>query len=613
MKYSAFEYREKTDKLFTCETGSVKYKSVPEKMVDFTCDSQLKDARLWALMVDQFRIGNTDDDDNGWRGEYWGKMMRGACFTYCCTKDETLYNIIEASCRDMLTAQDDLGRFSTYSVGKEYFGWDVWCRKYIMLGYEYFLEFCKDEILADEIIIALKKHADYMINTLGEGEGKRNIFDTSDFWLGINSSSILEPFVKLFVMTKEKKYLDFAEYIIESGGAKGFDLFEAAFENKLYPYQYPTTKAYEMMSCFEGLLEYYRVTGIEKYRVATENFVRALMNSDITLIGSAGTTHELFDHSRIHQFDPEYKGIMQETCVTVTWMKLCHQMLCLTGDSVFADEMEKSAYNALYGAVNVNGNVVSGQVFTFDSYSPLLNGVRGLRVGGHKDLIGNRFWWGCCVAIANAGTALVPLTAVMKSKCGIVVNFFIPGKAEICLPDGKAVFDIKTDYPKNGAVEIILESNIKCPVSIRIPAWSKSTKLTVNGEETTASSGTYVTVEREWKKGDIISLDLDMKTRIINDYQLDEEMTENDSKYFALCRGPVVLARDSQFGEDVSLPVNIENNNGFADVKETENNKFNSEQCYSLKTNDGEIMLCDYASCGQTYNKDLPVTVWMKK
>ena len=43
---------------------------------------------------------------------------------------------------------------------------------------------------------------------------------------------------------------------------------------------------------------------------------------------------------------------MQETCVTVTWIKLCYQLLRITGDSVYADEIEKSVYNALYGAVN---------------------------------------------------------------------------------------------------------------------------------------------------------------------------------------------------------------------------------------------------------------------
>ena len=52
-------------------------------------------------------------------------------------------------------------------------------------------------------------------------------------------------------------------------------------------------------------------------------FAKRVFASDITAIGCAGCTHELFDHSGVRQLDVTEKGIMQETCVTVTWMKLC--------------------------------------------------------------------------------------------------------------------------------------------------------------------------------------------------------------------------------------------------------------------------------------------------
>ena len=97
-------------------------------------------------------------------------------------------------------------------------------------------------------------------------EGKLPITKTSTHWKGLNSSSILEPFVLLFNLTGEKKYLTFAKYIIDEGGLEGFNLFEAALDADRYPYEFPVTKAYEMISNFEGILEYYRVTGEEKYK-----------------------------------------------------------------------------------------------------------------------------------------------------------------------------------------------------------------------------------------------------------------------------------------------------------------------------------------------------------
>ena len=67
---------------------------------------QLYDTRAWQKFVTLFKNPGVDDHDRGWRGEYWGKMMRGACFTYEVTGDEQLYSVIEDTCRDMLSAQD---------------------------------------------------------------------------------------------------------------------------------------------------------------------------------------------------------------------------------------------------------------------------------------------------------------------------------------------------------------------------------------------------------------------------------------------------------------------------------------------------------------------------
>lgn len=66
------------------------------------------------------------------------------------------------------------------------------------------------------------------------------------YWRGLNSCSILEAVVKLYNLTGEKRYFDFASYIVDCGGTDVANIFELAYENKLYPYQYPVTKAYEI-------------------------------------------------------------------------------------------------------------------------------------------------------------------------------------------------------------------------------------------------------------------------------------------------------------------------------------------------------------------------------
>ena len=64
---------------------------------------------------------------------------------------------------------------------------------------------------------------------------------------------MITSLLALSEITGEKKYFDFATYIVDCGGTEIVNIFDLAYENKFYPYQYPVTKAYEMISCFEGL------------------------------------------------------------------------------------------------------------------------------------------------------------------------------------------------------------------------------------------------------------------------------------------------------------------------------------------------------------------------
>ena len=74
-----YKTREKTDSLFF--GGRFDYNSAVDELIKFVEKNQLKDRELWHMIAEQF-ASSPDDEDNGWRGEYWGKLMRGACMTY---------------------------------------------------------------------------------------------------------------------------------------------------------------------------------------------------------------------------------------------------------------------------------------------------------------------------------------------------------------------------------------------------------------------------------------------------------------------------------------------------------------------------------------------------
>ena len=250
---SIFENNSKaTDAFFTDYSTKSKFEGKFADTVDFIVKTQIGIEALWDEFIHQFEAKT--DVDNGWRIEFWGKMMRGAAFVCSYLENEALYKKLENAVRGLLKTQDALGRITTYPPDKEFGNWDMWGRKYVLLGLQYFYEICDNDCLKTEITEACRRHADYIIDHFEKTGGR--ICDSSSFWFGINSLSILEPIVRLYNQTGDKRYLDFATKIVKEGEDTESHIFRLAYENNLYPYQYPTNKAYEMMSCFEGLIEY---------------------------------------------------------------------------------------------------------------------------------------------------------------------------------------------------------------------------------------------------------------------------------------------------------------------------------------------------------------------
>ncbi len=614
-----------------------------DDIVELLVDVHIGDRALWAKFVDQFRI-RQDGDNNGWRGEYWGKSMRGAVLVYEYSGNEALYDVLTESVRDMITVSDSDGRVSTYSRDTEFWGWDLWSRKYVMLGLEYYLDICRDEKLKGEIIEFIKGCADYIIAKIGAEEGQKRIVETSNYWLGLNSSSILEPFVKLYKLTGEKRYLDFSEYIIKEGGAKGVNIFELAYENKLKPCQYGVAKAYEMMSCFEGLYEYYLITGVEKYKVTLERFARAVIDSEVTIIGCCGVTHELFDYSKFRQ-TVRYEGVSQETCVSVTWMKFCARMLLLTGDSVYADCIENTYYNAYLGALNtekcrakpINGSYVMKYVerygrdfkitlLPFDSYSPLLSGKRGQKTGGMQ-VLSDKSYYGCCACIGAAGLGVFLKTDVMSDREGIVIEQYLDGHAEFEY-DGSAVsLDISTEYPFDGRISIKVASEKSFNIKLRVPSFAKG-RYILDGQKGETENG-YVSIKKPEGELDL-TLELNMPLIVHRPFRWDScytyvnksygemekveiKFNKGEEKYVAFTKGPITLALDSRSGRNAGEVFALD----LADGDEVDFNKTTltldgKETLLALEIEDDKgtpITLCDYMSAGKDWESD--IAAWL--
>lgn len=620
------------------------YNGIIDKSINFIEEFQLLRTDLWRRFVQQFK--EDADYEGGWRGEYWGKMMRGACFVYQYSRNPELYGVLEETILDILSAQDEKGRISSYGIDHEFDAWDIWGRKYVLLGMQYFLEICQDEELSAKIIDSMRRQVDYMMSKIGrERNGEINITKATRHWRGLNSSSLLEPIVKLYNVTKEQKYLDFATHIVERGGTDVVNIFELAYEDKFYPYQYPVTKAYEMTSCFEGLLEYYHVVGEEKHKISVINFANKILESDFTIIGCCGCTHELFDHSTVRQANTTNGATMQETCVTVTLMKFFYHLTLLTGDSKFADAFETSLYNAYLGSINTE-KVIEPTILNehpdwnieplpFDSYSPLTAGTRGNGIGGLKVMSDNHYY-GCCACIGAAGLGLVPKMALLRTEKGFAMNLYIDGSMETeTLTGNRVVFKTETKYPVSGNVRVVVDIPQKevFTFMLRIPAWSKQTKVSVNGVILEAAKG-YVSIDREWSAGDVVELELDMRTKAIYPIPYGHEILMNKviwganymvptydeedpiaKNHLALRRGPIVLAQENRLGYSVDEPVDVKvESDGYVLVTKPEKEIAPYEHIVELEvplTDGTKMHVTDYASAGKLWNEESKMAAWI--
>lgn len=619
------------------------FRGVADEAARFITENSLLDTDLWRRFVTQFRE-HSDSSDYGWRGEYFGKMMRGACFVCDYTHDAKLYVVLRDAVLDILSASDPDGRISSYSRECEFHAWDIWCRKYVMLGMEYFLEICDDSDLSDRIISSLRAQADCIMAKIGSAsEGKLSITHASANWRGLNSSSLLEPIVRLYNLTGDDKYLYFADYIVNEGGTSVANVFELACKNELAPYQYPITKAYELTSCFEGLLEYYRVKRIQWHKEALVNYANRLIETELTMIGCSGCTHELFDHSAVRQASSDNGNVMQETCVCVTLMKFFGQMTLLTGDPRYMDAFEISFYNAYLGSINTEGaidpaahtaypNAIDAPL-TFDSYSPLTVGKRGNGVGGLK-LMSDGHYFGCCACIGAAGVGLFPKNALMLTPDGIALNLYEKGIAELSLPSGdRVLLDISTDYPRNGRVEITVDASAVFTLRLRNPSWSKNTVCRLNDESIDTCAG-YISIKRKWQSGDKIVLEFDMSVRahrpiaygsdiLMNkvvwreDYIVPTYVYEDPSAKNRVCitRGPLVLAAAESLGYDPAGPFDIViGDDDIVDAKMCGKSDM-PYKCIvkaELPLADSRTLpVCDYASSGKLWSDNDRIAAWI--
>lgn len=580
------------------KVGLVSMKGYVGQRYDDCLNRRVKPENLDTL-ISVYR--NQDEESNMWGSEFWGKWVQGAIGMYHFTHDTELKEIIQQAEDQLMECQLKNGYIGDYDEKHQLKGWDVWGRKYTLLGLiKWYWETGDKNALK-----SATRLLDYTMTQVGPG--KKSILDCGEY-VGMPPSSILEPTMFMYQITKQERYLDFAKYIAEElNKPDGPQLITnanvpVALRRPLKPGEAwygkkNGQKAYEMMSCYVGLLELFRVTGDPDLLKSAEITWQHIVDEEINVCGS-GASHECWYGGRALQ--TRVSALTMETCVTFTWMQFCERLLEFTGDPKYVDQIERTMYNALMASMKADGSQIV-------KYTPL-EGYR--QEGEHQCHIPIN----CCNANGPRAFAMIPRVMYrLPSKGRVDVNLFIPSQATIEMGGQSIALSQETEYPLNGNVQITVnpQREASFTIGLRIPAWSQKTAVEVNGQKVEGvRAGQYCLIERTWKAGDRISLTTDIKARLI-------EM--NDMQ--AIERGPVVLARDTRFrdgyideaclipthdGNIVDLePISAPKDMWMAFRLTMPRGAYNTE---TFVTN-----FCDFASAGNTWNQAERYRVWLPK
>ena len=203
-----------------------------------------------------------------------------------------------------------------------------------------------------------------------------------------------------------------------------------------------------------------------------------------------------------------------ETCTVAEQMLSDETAAAILEDPRLADELERTAYNAMPGAMSKDLKLY--QYYTPTNHVTAVRGGQGFNQDyGDGELPGPVSGYPCCCYNLHMGWPMFVQHAWMATADGgLAAVVYGPTAVHATLPKAGAVgLTEQTDYPFDGAVHLTVspEHPAVFPLQLRIPAWAAGATLSINGRpEPAPAVGTFVTLRRTWTDGDRVDLNLPM-------------------------------------------------------------------------------------------------------
>ena len=405
---------------------------------------------------------------------------------------------------------------------------------------------------SDKFLNIAKRYADCVIKEVGPKDGQACV---------VPGHQIAEmALARLYVLTGEKKYLDEAKYLLDYRGKTGRRDLYSQSDKPVVEQKEAWGHAVRAGYMYAGMADVAALTGDQGYLKAIDAIYQNIVSKKYYITGGVGARHQ----GEAFGADYELPNLTSynETCAAISMVYLFHRMFLLHGDAKYIDCMERTLYNGVISGMSVDGG-------RFFYPNPLSSD--GKYAFNADNTVERQPWFGCACCPSNLCRFIPSFPGYMYAvkDRDLYVNLFAGNTATIKVGGKDVVLEQTTNYPWDGDIALTIKKNQakSFNLKLRIPGWVGHTpvpsdlyrfsddmlgsySIQVNGQTVKAElQNGYFTINRQWKKGDVVSIHFDMPVRTItaNRHVVD------DRGRIAVERGPLVYCAEGADNKGFSI------------------------------------------------------------
>ena len=396
-----------------------------------------------------------------------------------------------------------------------------------------------------------KRYADCVVKEVGSKEDQACI---------VPGHQIAEmALARLYVITGEKKYLDEAKFLLDYRGKTGRKDIYSQSDKPVVEQTEAWGHAVRAGYMYAGMADVAALLGDSSYIKAIDTIYENIVGRKYYLTGGVGARHQ----GEAFGADYELPNLTayNETCAAISMVYLFERMFLLHGDAQFIDCLERTLYNGVISGMSVDG----GKFF----YPNPLSSDGHYRFNADNTMT-RQPWFGCACCPSNLCRFIPSMPGYVYGvrDNNLYVNLFAANTATIQVNGKDVTLEETTNYPWDGEISIkVLKNKAKAfNMLIRIPGWVQNEvvpsdlysfsddifstyEVSVNGQRVDGElENGYLVINRNWKKGDVVSIHFDMPVRTV----VANPRVADDRGRIAVERGPLVYCAEWADNEGVN-------------------------------------------------------------